>query len=34
MIKELIKQDMYSAMKNQDHEKKDILSFMLGNILI
>lgn len=34
MIKELIKQDMYSAMKNQDHEKKDILSFTLGNILI
>ena len=32
MIKEVIKQDMYTAMKAQNHEKKDILSFMLGNI--
>lgn len=32
MIKEAIRQDMYTAMKNQDHNKKDILSFMLGNI--
>ena len=32
MIKETIRQDMYTAMKEQNHEKKDILSFMLGNI--
>lgn len=32
MIKETIKQDMYTAMKNQDHDRKNILSFMLGNI--